>query len=194
MGIFQRKILTCLLFCLSVWLNSADAYYDGRAEVKVDGLNNTVAVWVVKESNLLKLRGTYDSGSPWSNNDITNILIEELVDYPALDTSKDPEAATKAVVIWLSRAVLNSRIDLKASVYSNGSWSPPQIISSNPADPNEFIRSDYTVAISEDGDYISAVWTSLYTNTGQNILRSAISTDGGSNWTTTDIEILGSVY
>lgn len=117
MRIFQ-KLTAILLFSLNSWMSLAYAYYDGQSELKIDGLNNTVAVWRVRSSNIFKLQGTYDTGNPWSVSDITQITDEDVIDYPALAASKDPSATTKAAVIWLSRDISTSRRNLKVSTYS----------------------------------------------------------------------------
>lgn len=189
--ISKITIFACIM---SVWAMTAYAYYQSATELGIDGTNTTVAVWRVIESGHYKIQGVYGNGPSWSVMDISHVSTEDAIDYPILAVSKDLSTNLRAAVIWLSKNLVTLRKNLRVSVYNSatGTWSAPTTVSSDTT--NETVRADYLVDISDDGQTISILWTAYLADLGQNVIRSAISTDGGTNWSTTNVANIGSTY
>jgi hypothetical protein len=188
-------ILLCGMMCM--WSVTANAYIDDSTALALDGSNNTIAVWRILNVNRYQLQAAYGTGSPWTPVNITQttgLNAEDVLDFPFIVVSKDVSTNIRAAVTWISRDISTSLRNIRVSVYDStlGTWSTPKNISSGTVD--EIVRADYLADISSDGLTITVTWASFFTSLGQYVLRSAISTDGGLNFTTTNIANLGTSF
>lgn len=185
------KIAVCLLG-ICAWNQSLYSYNEGFSELGIDGLGNSVAVWRVIEEDPIngdayKVQGAYTSGATWGTAvDISEISEGDASDYPILAVSKDPSALVLAATVWLNTiSIPTDSTNIVVSLFDGTDWSANPEPLSNQSSFVEEVQDDYLIAISDDGQTISVTWSSYLPNATppQYALRSAITVDGGNNWT-----------
>lgn len=175
--------LICMASFASILYTSLEASCDYAANPKA-GVTSSGALACVWESydqttNQSFIKGSYGSDLASNVVQITDSALFSAYS-PKISVSTSGGSVTKAVAAWMARDKVTNNLIIQTTVLTALGWNQnPKTLSNN--DGSEKPNNDYDVSISPDGYQIMITWSTLTSN-GENVLRYALSSDGGLTW------------
>jgi hypothetical protein len=192
MKIFQKfsKNLAISVFGICLWANAANATFSDHASVGIDNAGTAVAIWrqVDPDTDNHEYRGSVGNGPSFILTTISDPTAVEGSTPPVLAVAKGTTTTTVAAAAWTAIGLTSDNSIVQVVTATSSGWSASPILLSLD-DGTEVPQNDHRIDISANGQTITVTWSSFFPGSGENIIRFAVSTDGGSTFTTSDLSM-----